>query len=148
MNVETKEVYSEVYQVLNLLGTEYINKLPNSLFNMLKEKRDINYTPQYVEDIPLDEQNIKKETLAIIALLHLNYWCENEKEKAELKQLLSNNEIRYQQELRDKYDPENVFKKCNAENVVEKQTSLVEYKIPFLKRIISKIKNAIERKKV
>lgn len=148
MNVETKEVYSEVYQVLNLLGTEYINKLPNSLFNMLKEKRDINYTPQYAEDIPLDEQNIKKETLAIIALLHLNYWCENEEEKAELKQLLSNNEIRYQQEIRDKYDPENVFKKRNAENVVEKQTSLVEYKIPFLKRIISKIKNTIERKKV
>lgn len=64
MNVETKEVYSEVYQVLNLLGIEYINKLPNSLFNMLKEKRDINYTPQYVEDIPLDEQNIKKRNIS------------------------------------------------------------------------------------
>lgn len=148
MNVETKEVYSEVYQVLNLLGIEYINKLPNSLFNMLKEKRDINYTPQYVEDIPLDEQNIKKETLAIIALLHLNYWCESNKEKDELKQILNSNETRYQQELRDKYDPENVFKKRNTENAVGKQTSLVKYKIPFLKRIISKIKNTIERKKV
>ena len=26
MNVKTKEIYSEVYQILNLLGNEYINK--------------------------------------------------------------------------------------------------------------------------
>ena len=69
MNIKTKEIYSEVYQVLNLLGNEYINKLPNSLLNMLKEKRNINYNPQYIEDIPLNKQNIRKETLAIIALL-------------------------------------------------------------------------------
>jgi hypothetical protein len=102
MNERTKEIYSEVYQVLNLLGNEYINKLPNSLFNMLKEKKNIDYTPQYIEDIPLYKQNIKKETLAIIALLHLNYWCDNEKEKIELKQILKNNETRYQQEFRNK----------------------------------------------
>ena len=60
MNIKTKEIYSEVYQVLNLLGNEYIDKLPTSLINMLKEKREINYNPQYTDDIPLNEQNIKK----------------------------------------------------------------------------------------
>ena len=92
MNIETKEIYSEVYQVLNLLGNEYIDKLPSSLFRMVKEKRDSNYVPQYREEIPLNKQNIKKETLAIIALLYLNYWCENEKEKLEIKQILNKNE--------------------------------------------------------
>ena len=43
MKVETKEIYSEVYQILNLLGTEYTEKLPATLMNMLKEKRTINY---------------------------------------------------------------------------------------------------------
>ena len=62
MNIKTKEIYSEVYQVLNLLGNEYIYKLPTNLINMLKEKREINYNPQYTDDIPLNEQNIKKET--------------------------------------------------------------------------------------
>ena len=38
MKVETKEIYSEVYQILNLLGTEYTEKLPATLMNMLKEK--------------------------------------------------------------------------------------------------------------
>ena len=58
MNIKTKEIYSEVYQVLNLLGNEYIDKLPNRLFNLLKEKRNVNYNPQYTEDIPLNKQNI------------------------------------------------------------------------------------------
>lgn len=141
MNIKTKEIYSEVYQVLNLLGNEYIDKLPKSLLNMLKEKRDINYNPQYIEDIPLNKQNIKKETLAILALLHLNYWCENEKEKLELKQVLKNNEDMYQQDIRNKYNLENMFIKNKREKIVENQVSLIEYKEPLFKKIISKIKS-------
>ena len=141
MNIKTKEIYSEVYQVLNLLGNEYIDKLPKSLLNMLEEKRDINYNPQYIEDIPLNKQNIKKETLAIIALLHLNYWCENEKEDIELKQVLKNNEDKYQQEIRNKYNPENMFIKNKREKIAENQVSLIEYKEPLFKKFINKIKS-------
>lgn len=141
MNIETKEIYSEVYQILNLLGNEYIDKLPNSLFNMLKEKRNTDYTPTYIEDIPLNKQNIKKETLSVLALLHLNYWCENEKEKLELKQLLKDNEDKYQQELRNKYNPDDIFEKHKKEKIVENQVSIIEYKEPLFKRLISKIKN-------
>ncbi len=141
MNIKTKEIYSEVYQVLNLLGNEYIDKLPNRLFNLLKEKRNVNYNPQYTEDIPLNKQNIKKESIAIIALIHLNYWCEDEKEKYELKQILKNNENKYQQELRNKYNPEDIFKKNNPENIVENQTSIIEYKEPLYKKFINKIKS-------
>ena len=141
MNIKTKEIYSEVYQVLNLLGNEYIDKLPKSLFNMLEEKRNINYEPKYTEDLPLNKQNIKKETLSIIALLHLNYWCENENEKNELKQIFKNNEDNYQNELREKYNPDNIFKKHIQENIVKNEVSLVEYKESIFKRLINKIKS-------
>ena len=138
MNIKTKEIYSEVYQVLKLLGNEYIDKLPKSLFNMLEEKRDIHYNPKYTENIPL---NINKETISIIALLHLNYWCENENEKHELNQILKNNEIRYQDELRKKYNQDNLFKKRTQENSIKSQVNLVEYKESIFKKFIKKIKN-------
>ncbi len=141
MNIKTKEIYSEVYQVLNFLGNEYIDKLPKSLFNMLEEKRDINYEPKYTEDIPLNKQNIKKETISIIALLHLNYWCKNENEKFELKQIFKNNEDMYENELRKKYNPDNIFKRCNQENAIKNEVSLIEYKESIFKRLINKIKN-------
>ena len=141
MNIKTKEIYSEVYQLLNLLGNEYIDKLPKSLFNMLREKRNINYEPKYTEDLPLNKQNIKKETLSIIALLHLNYWCENVNEKNELNQMFKNNEDRYQDELRKKYDPDNIFKKHIQENIIKNEVGLVEYKESIFKRLINKIKS-------
>lgn len=141
MNIKTKEIYSEVYQVLNLLGNEYIDKLPKSLFNMLEEKRNINYEPKYTEDLPLNKQNIKKEALSIIALLHLNYWCENVKERNELNQMFKDNEDRYQDELRKKYDPDNIFKKHIQENIIKNEVSIVEYKESIFKRIINKIKS-------
>ena len=141
MNIKSKEIYSEVYQVLNLLGKEYIDKLPKSLFNMLEEKRNINYEPKYTEDLPLNKQNIKKEALSIIALLHLNYWCENVKERNELNQMFKDNEDRYQDELRKKYDPDNIFKKHIQENIIKNEVSIVEYKESIFKRIINKIKS-------
>lgn len=152
MNIKTKEIYSEVYQVLNLLGNEYIDKLPKSLFNMLEEKRNINYEPKYTEDIPLNKQNIKKETLSIIALLHLNYWCENSNEKNELNQMLKDNENRYQNELRKKYNPDNIFKNRNKkdeikENIVQNEVALVvEYEEPIFKKLINKIKKIFKMK--
>ena len=144
MNVKTKEIYSEVYQVLTLLGNEYIEKLPSSLFNMLKEKRKSDYIPQYTEDIPLNNQNIKKETISIIVLLYLNYWCENENEKLELKQILKSNEDKFQEELKEKYNPDNIFKKYSqkkkiAENNIENETSMIPYKESIFKKIIKKI---------
>jgi len=146
MKLETKEIYSEVYQVLILLGNEYIDKLPSNLFDMLKEKREVSYTPQYLEDIPLPQQNIKKETMSIITLLYINYWCANENEKLEIKQILKDNEDKFQEELREKYNPDNIFKKHNqepknTENNIENKTSMIPYKESIFKKIVNKIKS-------
>ena len=152
MNVKTKEIYSEVYQILNLLGTEYTEKLPAKLMNMLKEKRAINYNPQYIEELPLNEQNIRKETMAIIVLLYLNYWCEDENEVAEINNILKNNEEKYQLELRERYNLDNIFKKQkqetkNVEEQIANETAMIPYKKSIFARIINKIKNIFHIKK-
>ena len=145
MNVKEKRIYSEVYQILETLGTEYIDKLPSKLYNMIKEKRDFDYNPQYVDDIPLNKQNVKKETISIIALLHLNYWCEDEQEKIEIKQILDKNEKKYQQEIREKYDPDKIFstqiKNVVIENDNSKHELIIKEKTTFFTKILNKIKS-------
>ena len=71
----------------------------------------------------------------------MNYWCENANEKNELNQMFKNNEDRYQDELRKKYDSKNIFKKHFQENIIENEVSLVEYKESIFKRLINKIKS-------
>lgn len=141
MNVQTQEIYSEVYSILNLLGESYIKKLPVSLFNMIKEEKRQDYSPKY--DSKINLQNIKRETLSMIALFHLNYWCNSDEEKNELKTLFKTNEEKHQAEIREKYNPDNLFKKRSLqqdENVITNEVTMVEYKEPLFKRIINKIK--------
>mgnify|MGYP005784335891 CR=1 FL=1 len=75
----------------------------------------------------------------------MNYWCENVNEKNELNQMFKNNEDRYQDELRKKYDPDNIFKKHIQENIIKNEVSLVEYKESIFKRLINKIKSLFRR---
>ena len=111
ISVDTRKVYSEVYSILELLGDRYINKLPKALYNMLKTEKLNTYNPQYNKTISLTEQKIKNESLSIIALLHINYWCESDLDKEELKNIFIKNENNYQKELREKYNPEDIFER-------------------------------------
>ena len=143
MNVQTQEIYSEVYSILNLLGESYIKKLPVSLFNMIKEEKRQDYIPKYDAEINLEQQSIKRETLSMIALFHLNYWCNSDEEKNELKTLFKTNEEKHQAEIREKYNPDNLFKKHSLqqeESTITNEVAMVEYKEPLFKRIINKIK--------
>ena len=148
MNVGTQEMYSEVYSILNLLGSSYITKLPKSLFKMIEEEKSSTYNPQYSEDQSLSEQNIKRESLSMIALFHLNYWCNSDEEKEQLKQLFKNNEEKHQAEIREKYNPDNLFKNNKQEpiqeaNVNSNNLAIVEYKESILKKFINKIKSLL-----
>ena len=67
---------------------------------MLKEKREVNYNLLYTESA-----KYKKETMSIIVLLYSNYWCKHENEILEVKNILKENEDKYQMELREKYNP-------------------------------------------
>ncbi len=148
MDVQTQEIYSEVYSILNLLGKSYIKKLPVSLFNMIKEEKRQDYNPKYDSKINLEQQNLKRETLSMIALFHLNYWCNSDEEKNELKTLFKTNEEKHQAEIREKYNPDNLFKKHSLEQeeyAVTNEVAMVEYKEPLFKRFINKIKKIFHR---
>jgi len=143
MDRKTQEIYSEVDSVLNMLGENYIKRIPSRLYQMIQDSKWKEYNPQYVANISLEKQPIKKESLSMIALLHLNYWCDSEEEKKQLEQIFQENEEKYQIELREKYNPDNLFKKKQPSEevvaVVEKQEEKWYQKIVrFIQRIFKR----------
>lgn len=98
-------------------------------------------------DIPIIEQNLKEETLSIIALLNLQYWCEAESEKERLRNIYNENERKYQDEIREKYNPDNLFKSKtpNIETEQIDNVSMIEYKESIFVKIINKIKKLFYR---
>ena len=132
-------VYSEVNALINLAGNDLKELIPNKLKQMINEKMDKNYNPIYRIDIPLEKQNIKKESLAMIANIHYRYWCRDEEEKQELLSELKQIDKAKEEELREKYNPDNIFKNKQQESsVATESVAMVEYKENIFKRIWNK----------
>lgn len=151
MSDKTKNIYSEVYSFLNIISEEERNKIPNKLIKMIEEERNREYTPSYSFDIPIEEQTISDEAIAMIALLHLNYWCKDDEERKELNKFFDENETNYQKELREKYNPDNIFKnrKASEEQPVNKEESvaMIEYKESLFTKIKEWFRNLFNRKR-
>ena len=140
--------YSEVYEILNLLEDEYKNRVPKKVIEFFERERDEKYNPIIEIDVPLDKQNLKRETMVLLAILNMNYWCDNEDEKQEMLKSFNENEVSKklkEKELAEKYNPDNLFKKNEIHEVIE-EVAMVEYKEPnCIQKIISKIKSLFRR---
>lgn len=153
MENTVKDIYSEVYAILNMLGKEYINKLPKDIYNIIKEEKSTEYNPVYETTVALDKQDVKKETISIIAFLHLNYWC-NEEEKIKLRELFDENEDKYQEELKQQeeqeveQEDEEIQEDNNEIEIGKEFLSMIVYKEEnFAQRIFNKIRKLFSRKK-
>ncbi len=141
-SVKMPRAYSEVYNLINALGDSYVNKIPTSIYNTLKTKRDTNYNPKYEKDQVITDKDISYEGLALISAINLQYLCDNSLEKDELKKIYINNT-----ELENKkFSYDNLFKKP-VQNETVRSVALVEYKQGFFTKIINKIKDLVKRRK-
>ena len=140
--------YSEVYAILKMMDYEYFDKIPNRLQKVIMEEMDKNYRPKIISSIPLKNQKLHAKTYAILAMLNLNYWCENQNHKEELLKIYSENEEIKNSKMREQYNLDNIFKNKihNIETNITEPIALVKYKESIFKRIINKTKSIFAKK--
>ena len=99
-------MFSEVYSVLNLLGREYIYKLPNNVYEFIKNER----VPNYEFNINMERDvisQISKDALAFISYLNLKYWATLE-EQRELIKIYKENDIK-KEKSKLKFNPRTIL---------------------------------------
>ena len=143
ISLNTRRAYAEIDEFLGLLSEEQKNKIPQKLRDFFREEKDKDYIKGINPDIPIKDQNLKVETLGIIALLNLQYWCEDENEKQRLKEIYAKNEKEFQEMLQVSFNPDNIFLK-KSPSVVQKQEQIenkqiVAYKKSIIKKILDRI---------
>ncbi|HBC83956.1 MAG TPA: hypothetical protein DCZ30_00420 [Clostridiales bacterium] len=129
--IDTEDkVYSEVYGLIQLAGKSYLNMLPNKVKITIDEKRDKSYLPVYDIDVPLEKQNVQKDSLAILANIQYNYWCRTEQEKISFLKELKQIDIDKEKAMREKFNPDEIFKKSkyNNQNNEKEEVALAEVK--------------------
>ena len=144
MVMENMLAYAEIDEILNLLEDDYRERVPKKVRDFFKEEKIKDYHPEIDIEKPLIEQNLKRETMVLLAILNLNYWCENEEEKQRFLNELDKNEEE-KKELEEKYNPDNLFKKKQDESI-QNNLQIIEYKKPnFIQRLLTKIKKFFKR---
>ena len=136
--------------ILSQVDERTKNKIPVKLQKFIHENKLDNYTSKINIEVPLEEQELHRETKAFLAMLYLNYWCESQEEKEQFKAQMNENEIKYQKELQEKYSIDNLFKKTKeeVEETIEpsEETGMVEYKESIIRKILNKIFSFFRRK--
>lgn len=84
MNSKIRKIFSEVDAFLAIVSQEEIEKIPIDVREMFEKEKAKDYIPKLITTIPIKEQTIQRETIALLGLIYLNYWCKAEKEREEL----------------------------------------------------------------
>ena len=143
-----KKAVSEVIEILNHTDKKIIEKIPQKFIDFLFENADKDYIPNidfYDENW---ENSIQEDTQAILALLYRDYIV-SEDEKLKLLKEEQEEKLKIEKELREKYNPDNIFKKKNIEeNIQINNVQLIEIKeTSWFKKALDKILKFFGRKK-
>lgn len=131
----------EVETILQKLDATYKNKIPNELWEYLKQNKDNDYSFYYDEENSLINQKLNIDTVAILTYINMEYLL-NENQKQDIKQILTNDEAISEQKKKELYNPDNLFKnRANKVEITENSVAMVEYKEP----IFIKIRNWFKR---
>lgn len=134
----TKQSYSEVYAIINLMSWNLINKIPDKILENIENKRD---KEQIIEIDNIEKYQPSEQANKLLAVLYKNYFATDEEKNV----IQAKEKILYQkeqEELHEKYNPDNLFKNNTAKvETVENSVAMVEYK----ESVFTKIKNWFKR---
>lgn len=140
-----REAFAEVLEVLKNSNQKILEKIPEKFITLLNENKDKNYIVKIDFTNENWDDSIKQETQAILALIYRDYIVSQE-ERARLLTEENEEQIRIENELREKYNPDNLFKKHSedknvTDNDIQSEVAIIEYKESIFKRLINKIKD-------
>ena len=142
------EAFSEVYEIFKLMPQELLNKIPQKFYEIIKEERDKEYLQNIKE--PIENQKLKDETIILLGLIYRDFLCSpDEKKRLQEKDArdLKEAERILEEELREKYNPDNIFKKNRQEiEPSNEETAMIEYnEKKKIKRLFEKIKSLFKK---
>ena len=149
INSEYRKAITELLTVLENVEDDELNKIPPELIDYFKTNADKNYHFEIEENENFEDIELKKETKGLLSMIYRNYLCDNQKEKEAFEEILHQNEIKYQEELHEKYNPDNLFRKKeekNEYNEINKENSaLILKKKTIFDKIKLFVKNILQR---
>ena len=138
------KAYKELDEIFKYLPEEEFNKIPAELINKIKREKDDQYKYEVTHIEDFRNQEMLKESRAILAVLYRDYWASDE----ERKEILEQERKEFLEKEEKKKENQNFNSMFNNRNVIEQDVSqaVVQYKESLFKKIINKIAKWFGRK--
>lgn len=69
------KIYKELYEILSYMDKVTVMKIPISILQTIKNKKDNRYITKIDKDDLFNEHNVNRETIDILCYLYKHYWC-------------------------------------------------------------------------
>ena len=122
------KAYVEVLEIISHFSEEDFKKIPKSEIDFYNENKDNEYEFKINPNIDLNEQNISREANAILVALYRDYFA-TESQKQILEKLLKQNEQKEEEKKREKYNPNDIFKKDKEDSKIENNNEILPIEI-------------------
>lgn len=144
MTIERKQAYTEILEILNILGNNYSEKVPNKMKKYFQDNCSEDYKFNIDSRSNISEQITNPITINLLGMLRYNYWCNSENEKQELLKKFSENDEKKEQKLRERYNPDKLFENraiMQQDSIVKNDVALAQVKENFFTKLMKKLKD-------
>lgn len=143
-NVEYMNSLYQISEILKYITTPLKARIPKKIISYIESNKSKDYNWKIDKTLPLEKQELLPTTKELITVLYKDYMCDDIS-RLKLNKVLNENQIKYENEVREKYNPDNIFKERNKSYETNKRTiennEIVSYKESFLSKIINKLKS-------
>lgn len=109
------KAYKEIVEILKYVPEESVNKIPKEMRDMFETEQLKTYNFQIDTEKTFEEQELLKETKAILANIFRDYWA-TDYQKARILEKENQDREKLERQKREKYNPNDIFKNRNPNN--------------------------------
>ena len=136
---EYGEAAVEVLDILDNTNKSDVDKIPMSFIKFLVEIASEDYRVNLDHSKLISEMNLKEKTKEILGVIYINWWCDK-KDKENYEKQIKELEIKRQEEIKEKYNPNKIFENKNkVQEYTNETVAMIEYKENIFKKIWNKI---------
>ncbi len=145
---EYGEAAVEVLDILDNTNKTDVDKIPSNFIKFLVDNASEDYKVNLDHSKLISEMNLKEKTKEILGVIYINWWCDK-KDKEDYTKQIKELEIKRQEEIKEKYNPNKIFENKNKvqgytnetkEVIAQNETvTMIEYKESIFKKIWNKI---------
>lgn len=142
-NIEYSNSLYQITEILKFMAPNLKARIPKKFISYFENNKSQEYNWTIDKSLPLEKQDLLPTTKELLTVLYKDFICDD-MERVNLEKVLNINEINYQEGLREKYNPDNIFKdrQKSAEYVKSQAqaTEITTHKESFFSKFINKIK--------